>query len=78
LLFQALDSGRQKSVQAKVASLLLRERRAFVQPLVKDEIHPARQIRQTRPLHLVFCSHCRIFLSPFAFDAIVLRITGRD
>jgi hypothetical protein len=37
----SLDVRRQKSVQAKVGSLLLRERRAFVQLLVVEEIYSA-------------------------------------
>jgi hypothetical protein len=47
LLLKALDVRRQKSVQAKLASLLLRERRAFVQPWAFEEIHAARGFRQT-------------------------------
>jgi hypothetical protein len=47
LLLKALDMRWEKSVQAKLASLLLRERRAFVQPLPVEKIHPAREIRRT-------------------------------
>ena len=47
LLIQALDVRRQQAVQAKLAALLLRERRAFVQPWAFEEIHPARAFLQT-------------------------------
>jgi hypothetical protein len=46
LLFKALAVWREKSVQAKLPSLLLRERRAFVQELPVEEIHPAGNIRK--------------------------------
>jgi hypothetical protein len=44
LLINALDVGRQKAVQAELASLLHRKGRAFVQTLAVEEIHPAGQI----------------------------------
>jgi hypothetical protein len=46
LLLKALDLRWEKSVQAQLASLLFRERCAFVQPLAVEEIHPAGDIRK--------------------------------
>jgi hypothetical protein len=46
LLFKALDVRREEAVQAKLASFLVRESCAFVQPLAVEEIHPARRIRK--------------------------------
>jgi hypothetical protein len=45
LLLKALDVRWEKSVQAELASLLFRERCAFVHPLAVQEIHPTGDIR---------------------------------
>jgi hypothetical protein len=47
LLLKALDVRREKSVQAKLASLPSRESRTFVHSLAVEEIHPVRRIRET-------------------------------
>ena len=44
LLIEGLDLRRQQSVQAKLASLLFGERRAFVQQRAVEEIHPGWEI----------------------------------
>jgi hypothetical protein len=54
---------REEPKQAELASLLLREGRAFVQPLAIEEIHSAGDIRKIRLRHLLFCSHFPRFLS---------------
>jgi hypothetical protein len=61
LLLEAFDLRRQKAMQAQLASLLLRERRAFIQPLVVKEVHPAKANGHGWLLHL-WCSHSRRLL----------------
>jgi hypothetical protein len=45
LLLKIFHARRKKPMQAKLASFLFRERGSFVQPLVVEEIHPARGVR---------------------------------
>jgi hypothetical protein len=54
----------EKSFQAELASLLLRKCRAFVQPLVVEEIHPAGNIRKLWLRRLLSSGH---FFVPFSF-----------
>jgi hypothetical protein len=57
LLIKPLDLRWEKPVQAKLASFVFRERRAFVQPWAVEEIHPARNIRPTRLFYRLLLSH---------------------
>jgi hypothetical protein len=73
LLLKGLDVRWEKPVQAKFASFLFREGRAFVQVLAVQEIHPARAFWQTWLFYrLLLHSHFR-----FSFLFFWLRTLPR-